>query len=93
MWYKREKDGAVTISIYVQPGASRTEIAGLHGDALKIRLNTPPVNGRANDTLLTCLASWFDVPVRQVSLKRGDKSRHKVVVITGSSVNPDDLLL
>ncbi len=92
MWYKYQGEETVIINLYVQPGAKRTEITGLLGDALKIRLNTPPVNGRANDTLLACLASWFKVPLRQVSLKRGDKSRHKLVVITGSLVNPDDLL-
>jgi uncharacterized protein (TIGR00251 family) len=88
MWYKCEADKTI-INVYVQPGAKHTEIAGLHGDALKIRLNVQPIDGRANDALLNYLASWFEVPVRQVSLKRGDKCRRKVVVITGSRINPD----
>ena len=90
MLYKHNID-ETTISVYVQPGAKCTEIVGLHGDALKIRLNTPPIDGRANKALLSYLASQFEVPLKQVSLKKGDKSRHKVVIIAGSSVHPDDL--
>ncbi|MCX7114440.1 MAG: DUF167 domain-containing protein [Gammaproteobacteria bacterium] len=90
MWYRREAD-EIVINVYAQPGAKHTEVAGLHGDALKIRLNTPPVDGRANDALIAYLAAQFKVPVRQVSLRRGEKSRHKVIVIKGSQVNPDDL--
>jgi uncharacterized protein YggU (UPF0235/DUF167 family) len=48
----------------VQPGAKQTQVAGLHGDALKIRLNVQPIDGRANDALLDYLASRFEVPVR-----------------------------
>lgn len=90
-WYKQEGDETI-INVYVQPGAKHTEVAGLHGDALKIRLNTPPIDGRANKALLTYLALFFKVPLRQVTLKRGDKSRYKTVVVTGSLVSPDDLL-
>ena len=87
MWYKHDKD-TVTLDVYVQPGAKRTEIVGLHGDAIKIRLASPPIDGRANDTLLKFIAQLFDVPVRQVLLKRGVRSRHKRIVITGSIVDP-----
>ena len=90
MWYQQDAD-KIIISVYIQPGAKRTEVTGLHGDALKIRLQAPPIDGRANDALSAFLASCFQIPVRQVSLKRGEKSRHKVLVITGSSIHPDVL--
>lgn len=90
MWYKREMD-EVIIKVYVQPGAKKTEVAGLHGDSLKIRLNTPPVEGRANDALIAYLASRFNVPVRHVSLKKGEKSRHKVIIIKDCRINPATL--
>ena len=51
MWYRREND-TVIVNIYVQPGAKRTEVAGFHGDAIKIRLASPPIDERANDALL-----------------------------------------
>ena len=90
MWYKYDAE-MITLFVYVQPGAKRTEIAGLHGDALKIRLNTPPIDGRANATLLKYLAQLFNVPTRHVTLLRGDKSRHKQLSIIGSSVAPTNI--
>ncbi len=67
---------------YVQPGAKHTEIAGLHGDALKIRLTSRPIDGEANDALLHYIAKLFDISFRQVVLKQGDKSRHKTLHIS-----------
>lgn len=86
-WY-RSSDEALTLTLYVQPGAKRTEVAGLHDGALKIRLAAPPVDGLANKALLKYLAMLFDVPVRQIKLQQGDKSRRKVVIVTGSLVEP-----
>ncbi|KTD02239.1 DUF167 domain-containing protein [Fluoribacter gormanii] len=91
MWYQRDAEG-LTLRLYVQPGAKKTEIVGLHEGELKIRLNTPPIEGRANKALLKYIAEIFKVPIRQITLQRGDKSRHKVLTIIGSMVNPDDLL-
>lgn len=78
--------------LHVQPGAKRTEVAGLHGDALKIRLAAPPVEGRANDALLRFIADQFDVPLRNVELKQGGQSRHKRIAVSGSKVAPESLL-
>ncbi|KTC89609.1 DUF167 domain-containing protein [Fluoribacter dumoffii] len=90
MWYQRDvKD--VTLHLYVQPGAKKTEIIGIHEGELKIRLNTPPIEGRANKALLQYIAQLFKVPVRQVILKRGDKSRHKTLLVIDTGVDPDDL--
>ena len=90
-WYRRNGE-VITLTLHVQPGAKRSELSGLHGDALKIRLAAPPVDGRANEALLKYIAGLFDVPIRQVELKQGGQSRHKVVVITGSLVEPERLL-
>ena len=87
MWYKQE-DGRVIVTVYVQPGAKRTEIVGFHGDALKIRLSAAPMDGRANDALLQYVARLFDVSLRQVAILRGDKSRYKKVAIIGSNIEP-----
>jgi uncharacterized protein (TIGR00251 family) len=90
-WYRRNGD-ILTLTLHVQPGAKRTEVAGLHGEALKIRLAAPPVEGRANEALLKFIAEFFGVPLRQVELKQGGQSRHKVVAITGSKVEPERFL-
>jgi uncharacterized protein (TIGR00251 family) len=90
-WYRRNGE-ILTLTLHVQPGAKRTEVAGLHGEALKIRLAAPPVEGRANEALLKFIAEAFGVPLRQVELKQGGQSRHKVVAITGSKIAPESLL-
>lgn len=90
-WYRRNAD-VITLALHVQPGAKRSGIAGLHGAALKIRLAAPPIEGRANAALLKFIASLFEVPLRQVELKQGGQSRHKVLAITGSAIDPESLL-
>lgn len=82
----------LSLTLHVQPGAKRSEVAGLHGAALKLRLSAPPVEGKANAALLSYLAGLFAVPLRNVELKQGAQSRHKVVKIIASQVFPEALL-
>jgi len=91
VWYQRDVEGLI-LHLYVQPGAKKTEIVGIHEGELKIRLNTPPIEGRANKALLQYVAQIFKVPVRQVILKRGEKSRHKTLTVIGTVIEPNDLL-
>ncbi len=90
-WWRSES-GAIILTIHAQPGAKRSEVAGLHGDALKVRLAAPPVEGKANEALLRFIAERFAVPVRNVELLRGAQSRHKMVKVSGSTVPPESLL-
>jgi uncharacterized protein (TIGR00251 family) len=73
----------------VQPGARRTEVAGLHGGALKLRLAAPPLEGKANAALRAFLADAFGVTLRQVTLLRGEASRDKVVRVDQPALRPD----
>lgn len=91
-WF-RASDNKITLAIYVQPGAKQNRIVGLHGEALKICLAAPSIEGRANEALIKYLAALCDVPMRQVVISRGKKSRSKVVVITGSIIQSQDLLI
>jgi uncharacterized protein (TIGR00251 family) len=87
--WRREEDGALILALYAQPGAPRTAVVGRHGDALKIRLAAPPVDGKANAELLRFLAEAFAVPIRNVALLRGQTSRQKVVRIDLPPQRPD----
>ena len=78
-----EVNGRVRLNVHVQPKAARTEIVGLHGDALKIRLTSPPVGGAANDALVKFLAETFAVGRRAVRILAGEHSRSKIVEIEG----------
>jgi uncharacterized protein len=76
-------DNGVILRLHIQPGAKKTEVAGLHGEALKIRLAAPPVDGKANACLIAFLADQLDVAKSSISLISGDTSRAKRVRISG----------
>ena len=71
------------LDLHVQPGASRSEFAGRHGERIKVRLAAPAVDGRANEALVGFLAAYFGVPRRNVRIAAGSRSRRKRVVIEG----------
>lgn len=91
-WYIQEND-IITLKTYVQPGAKHNEITGLYNNALKIRLTTPAIEGRANAALLKYIAELFDVSCANILLRRGNTSRYKTIEIHHSRINPDDLLI
>ena len=70
-----EGDGGVFVRVHVQPRASRSEVVGLHGDALKVRLRAPPVDGAANDELLRFMAESLGIRRENVTLVSGATSR------------------
>lgn len=72
---------AFRLRVRVQPGASRTEIVGRHGEAIKIKVAAPPVRGAANDGLTEALAALLGLPRRAVRVVQGQTSRDKVVEI------------
>jgi len=78
-----ERDGRVRFSVHVQPRAALTEIVGVHGTALKVRISAPPVDGAANDELVRFLSNIFAVSRRDVRILAGESSRLKVVEVLG----------
>jgi len=80
----REGDGRVTLTLHIQPGAKKTEVSGLYGDALKIRLAAPPVDGKANAALIAFVAERLGLAKALVRLKSGQTSRRKVLEISGT---------
>lgn len=85
-WARADGD-TVVLAIHVQPGASRSEAAGEHGEALKIRLAAPPVDGKANAALIAFVARCLDVPRSQVELIGGVASRQKRLRVKGVSLD------
>jgi uncharacterized protein len=78
----------IRLRLHVQPRASRSELAGRHGDAIKIRLTAPPVDSAANEALLRFLASQLEVPLSALSLVAGGTGRSKVVAI--EAITPEE---
>jgi uncharacterized protein (TIGR00251 family) len=87
----RWQGNRLILRVQVQPRARRNEFAGLHGEALKIRLTAPPVDGLANAALVAFLAEAFGVPRHQVDLLHGQTGRQKLLSITAPSRIPDAL--
>lgn len=81
-WLRQDGDGVV-LTLHIQPGAKRTECAGLHGEAMKIRLAAPPVDGKANEALVAYLAKTLGVPKSRVELISGETSRAKRLRVDG----------
>lgn len=79
----QERNGAVVFSVRVQPRASKGEIAGEIGGALKVRLQAPAVEGRANEALIELLAQLLKTPKSAVRILSGDRSRTKRIEIGG----------
>ena len=79
--------GGVTLAVRAQPGAKKTAIAGIYGDGdaaqLKIAVQAPPVEGRANEALVAFLAETFNVPRKSVELVSGELSRSKLFLLRG----------
>ena len=82
-----------TLAIKAIPNAPRSEIIGWLGDALKVKVHAPPVEGRANEVLCEFLAETLDLPRRAVTVLRGDTSRQKIVRIDGLSIAATKLRL
>lgn len=79
------------LEVHVQPGAKRTEAAGLHGGRLKVRLAARAVEGAANEALVELLAGAFGVAKRGVRIVAGETSRQKRVSVAGATRPPETL--
>jgi uncharacterized protein (TIGR00251 family) len=79
----REGNGGVLLSVHVVPRARRDTVDGMYGDAIRIRLAAPPVEGRANAALLRFLCRKLGVSRAAADLRTGRASRHKLVWIEG----------
>lgn len=85
-WYQWKEDGRrLILNLYIQPNASRTEVAELHDGALKIKVAAPPTDHQANHKLLDFLCKSYRVGRKQITLKHGEHARRKIVEI----VDPD----
>jgi uncharacterized protein len=89
MSYLRETKEGLLLAIRVIPRSARDEIVGTHGNALKIRLNGPPVDGKANAQLIRFLGDRLGAPPSRIQIVRGKTAREKQVLVTG--LRPEEL--
>ena len=77
------KDGELLLSVHARPKSKRSEVRGLHGDALDVAVAAPPVDGAANDEIVRTLAKALHVPKKNVRIARGETGREKVIGVRG----------
>jgi uncharacterized protein (TIGR00251 family) len=82
--------GGTLLEVRVIPRAPRSAVAGIRDGALLVRLAAPPVDGEANDALVTLLAGVLDVPRRDLTIVAGERARRKRLRVTG--LTPDAVL-
>lgn len=85
------RTGGVVLEVHAQPGARRTAIVGEHGGRLKIAVNAPPLDGRANAALIELLSKRLGLPQRAVTLEAGDTSREKRF-FAATTVSADEIV-
>jgi uncharacterized protein (TIGR00251 family) len=85
--------GFSRLTLHIQPGASKTEVAGIHGDALKIRLAAAPVDGQANAALIGFVADRLGLAKSAIRLKSGQTSRRKVLEVSAAPADTAQRLL
>jgi uncharacterized protein len=83
----RDSAAGVTFAVKVQPRAKRNAITGKVGDALKVALTAPPVDGRANEACVAFFANLLEVPRSSITIASGETSRNKVIRVTGMSAD------
>ncbi|MBI1858933.1 MAG: YggU family protein [Candidatus Melainabacteria bacterium] len=89
---KKEK-GSLILSVYIVPRSSKTEIVGPYGDALKIKLNAPPVDGKANEELVYFLSKKLKISKSNIKMISGFNQKRKVLSITGLQISNIQVLL
>jgi uncharacterized protein (TIGR00251 family) len=90
-WYHRTASGWL-LDIHAQPGAKVSAVAGLHGEALKIRIAAPPVDGKANEALVEFIARQLGIAKRLVCVEKGVSSRDKRLSVAAPAIDPASLL-
>lgn len=80
-WQPKETQKGIQLKIKVQPRSSKNEICGVQGDALKVKLMAPPVDGEANEACIRFFSEFFHVSRKQVRIVSGMTSQHKLIEI------------
>lgn len=87
-WCSALPDG-VRLAVQVQPNAKKTEVTAVLDDALKIRLQAQPIEGKANEALIAFLAGRLSVPRKALTITHGLTSRRKLIEVKGQGLSPE----
>jgi len=77
----------IKVAFRVVPNASKNEVVGLYQDAIKIKLKAPPVDGKANEELVTFLSKLLSIPKNSIEIAKGETNRNKIIILPDGSVD------
>lgn len=83
--FAQAQDDGLRLNIHVQPGGSRNELCGQHGDSLKVKVKARPVEGAANQAVRELFAELFQLPKSSVTILKGESSRTKSILLSGKA--------
>jgi len=86
-YLKLNKNGQLTLAIFIQPKAAKNRIIGLHDQELKIAITAPPVDGKANKATIAFLAKFFSLAKANITIWRGQLNRHKLIHLRNISLD------
>lgn len=89
----RAGENSISLSLHVQPGARRPRVIGEHGGRLKVAVNAPPLDGRANAAVIALLAERLGVRASMLHVAAGESSRDKRIDLEGGHLTPDEVAL
>jgi uncharacterized protein (TIGR00251 family) len=90
-WYRWE-GASLYLNLHLQPGAKQSQFVALHGERLKLKINAPPVDGRANAALISFLSLQFKCSQSSIRITKGTLGRAKTVCIAQPGTIPDELV-
>lgn len=92
-WWKTDPARSkITLTLHIQPNARNTAMAGLHGDALKLKIAAPAVDDKANRAVIDFLHQWFKLPLSQINIRQGSRNRRKIVELARCDADTMKLL-
>lgn len=84
--------GGVRLAVQITPNAKKTEVVGVLDDALKLKLQAQPIEGRANEALVKFLATALAVPRSAVTITHGHASKRKLIEVASPALTPEDVV-
>ena len=85
--------GGVRIALQITANAKKTEVLGVHGDALRLKLQAQPVEGKANEALVKFLAKALGVPRSAVTITHGQTNKKKLIEVVSATLTPQEVAL
>jgi uncharacterized protein len=89
----RDGEKSISLSVHVQPGARRSQVIGEHGGRLKVAVNAPPLDGRANAAVIALIAKRLGVRTSMLHVATGENCRDKRIELAGGRLTADEVVL